>query len=819
MVDMPSRPFEELKDQSRLRGKSQKRLADPDYVNNLRSGKREGAIVKVVSHLRGGSVKRALTYIERGDKEQPLPGENENGEQTLPGELVNAYDEWKSQFEAVDDSKKNKVRHATHMLLSIPQENTNKNARILESVARDLLREQFGDKGYKYAFVVHRDTENPHVHVIVNNYHREPDGAKLRLNQPELFVMRTRFAELLNERGLEQKATLKRDRAEMQRILAGDQQMVKDAKNWLESKVKTASIDDQEWTLRKQQLDTIVDIRSQIKAGGHETEQTMKALEDLRHLSKLLATKDQYRTFNAAVKANKSLMSEKGQYGQLVKSLSKGGLKPDEKQRSLKRLQFQARRMAFDIAEAELAIKANPKIDSADRDKLLKDLSGRMDQLAGYLPSGSAEKTRFIVKQRTSPDNEQTATLARLITKLDRSTPKLKDQDKAGDLTEKHLRRVLGEYFTARDHLEKSDTLPDWRKQELSQSLDLSGRQLSSVSDLDKMRKEWDAGRDLDMRFKRHKTLVSDFLAKENTMDSQEKRQSLELIQKSSHNIQRTVQADSYDKKQAYTINVSMQRMNKDLYQYRGKDANEANKELTAIDKGIENLNQKPDGKQAQYQGERLGLRIAALENKLPDLITTEFDKRNIGERFSRLPDSKHIDITLARKQYQSIDNAKNENTRLNRLIDGLADKTERRQLTAAVNIIDAARDAISKEVPPTDKKELTKERISIEHRVKDSISDSVKEKLNHYYALEKETQGIIRFAGNANKKYPDRGNQRKNAEMGIGKQLDKLLNTLERSKLPGRLKDRINNQLEKGLSKFPTLQQRAKGQGISRER
>ena len=907
MVDATSRPFEELKDQSRSGGKLKKRLADSEYLNDLGSNKKEGAIVKVISHLRGHSVKRALTYIERGDKEDSLPGENENGERTLPGELVNSYDEWKSRFEPVDEGKKNQVRHATHMMLSIPQENTHANARILESVARDLLREQFGEKGYQYVFVVHRDTENPHAHVIVNNYHRERDGPKLRLNQPELFVMRTRFAELLNERGLEQKATLKRDRAEMQRILAGDTLLIKEAKNWLESKAKTASMDAVEWHERKAKLDRIVELRALVKSTGHETEQTMQALDDLRQLSRILATKEEYRSFRSAVKANKGLMSTKGKYHEQINALisnkkplrhtanamafdvisakksiainpnltqnnkdklsheldqklsllskvltdksikeleksirvdkvdskykdyetavasmeqlfSNKGMYKDINQ-AHKKIASEARKIAFDIAEAEIAIKGNPKIKDSDKGKLLSDLDIKMNNLSEYLPSGAVEKTRFIVQQRTAPDNEQTARLARFIEKLDRSTPKLEEKKRFNDLSEKHLNRVFDDYFTARREFERVGDIPQWRKKGLEQSLAQSEKHLAAVANVEQMRKKWNAGRDLDQRFRDHKILVSEFFSNEKSMGVDEKLKAIDDIQRSDERLKKTVAHDSYDKKQAYTINVSLQRLNKDMYEYRGKEANSTIRELNAIKKGIESLNTKEDGVRAKYQGERLGLRITSLQEKIPDLVATEFDKRKINERLAQLPTSKHVDIDVARVQHKAIANAENDNKRLNVQATSLADKAERRQLMSAIEIIDQAVGPMSSDIPKREQKEYKKVREAIKETVINTVNKPVKQKIAEYYAIEKEASRVADFAKNASKKYANNPKGLDNVKKGIDQRLNTLMQNLDKSTLPERLRDKIGQKLDKELSKIPALKDKAQEINAQRQR
>jgi hypothetical protein len=38
--------------------------------------------------------------------------------------------------------------------------------------ARQTAWQQFGQLGYEYKLVLHRDTDNPHVHIVLNNYNK-----------------------------------------------------------------------------------------------------------------------------------------------------------------------------------------------------------------------------------------------------------------------------------------------------------------------------------------------------------------------------------------------------------------------------------------------------------------------------------------------------------------------------------------------------------------------------------------------------------------------------------------------------------------------
>ncbi|MDD5385313.1 MAG: relaxase/mobilization nuclease domain-containing protein [Gallionella sp.] len=138
--------------------------------------------------------------------------------------------------------KERAPRHATHALLSADCENTPANARKVMAAAREVFQEQLASEGYRYMMVLHTDTKNPHVHVVINNYNTDPDKTKLRLNPPDLFVIRQRFAERMTELGLEQQATRRLDRPEvLERINRGIEALRKSG-TWYEQKLFSASL-------------------------------------------------------------------------------------------------------------------------------------------------------------------------------------------------------------------------------------------------------------------------------------------------------------------------------------------------------------------------------------------------------------------------------------------------------------------------------------------------------------------------------------------------------------------------------------------------
>ena len=59
---------------------------------------------------------------------------------------------------------------------------------------------------------LHKDTDNPHVHIILNNYNTKT-SRKLRLDKHDFLRIRSEFAQDLTKQGLKRHiATLRRDR-------------------------------------------------------------------------------------------------------------------------------------------------------------------------------------------------------------------------------------------------------------------------------------------------------------------------------------------------------------------------------------------------------------------------------------------------------------------------------------------------------------------------------------------------------------------------------------------------------------------------------
>jgi hypothetical protein len=112
-------------------------------------------------------------------------------------DISEMLDEWNVDFKD-KGSGKGEQRHFTHMLLSANVDTTEVNYQKVLDTARQTAWQQFGQLGYEYKLVLHRDTDNPHVHIVLNNYNKVTNK-KLRLDRHDLFTIRSSFADNLSK--------------------------------------------------------------------------------------------------------------------------------------------------------------------------------------------------------------------------------------------------------------------------------------------------------------------------------------------------------------------------------------------------------------------------------------------------------------------------------------------------------------------------------------------------------------------------------------------------------------------------------------------
>lgn len=208
----------------------------PAYITNCYSTAPQ-AVFKIISFSKGdGSAKAMLEYVvfRQGKKVEIKDLDNfdnmikdadgnyyeasaqefytESGE-VLSGknDISELHEAWSAEFRK-KGSGRGEQRHLTHMLLSANVEPHQRNANSVFAAAQKTLWEEFGRFGFEYIYVLHTDTEQPHVHCILKNNNNRTKR-KLRLDRHDLLRIRTEFGTQLTDRGLKKHiATLRRDR-------------------------------------------------------------------------------------------------------------------------------------------------------------------------------------------------------------------------------------------------------------------------------------------------------------------------------------------------------------------------------------------------------------------------------------------------------------------------------------------------------------------------------------------------------------------------------------------------------------------------------
>lgn len=219
----------------------------PSYIKDCYSTNPQ-AVFKIVSFGRGiASARQMLEYAFKRDKEESnqvnelnnIDGKVESVDQEFysqDGEILkgqkdidNTLEEWAPSFRD-KGSGKGQQRHITHLLLSADVEQTTKNANKVLNSVQQTLWEHFGEAGYDYLFVLHTDTDHPHVHAYIKNYN-DHTKTKLRIDRYDCLNIRSDFAEAMNKRGLKRHiATLRRDRPEIIRRVTDNISQIKGQK-------------------------------------------------------------------------------------------------------------------------------------------------------------------------------------------------------------------------------------------------------------------------------------------------------------------------------------------------------------------------------------------------------------------------------------------------------------------------------------------------------------------------------------------------------------------------------------------------------------
>nr|WP_241391995.1 MobP1 family relaxase [Serratia entomophila]ULG10697.1 relaxase/mobilization nuclease [Serratia entomophila] len=178
----------------------------------------KGASREVMVKITGNAktargIKNSINYISR-DSDLKLK-DDEGREYEGDKDISEAYDYMISPEDKtrLDDNKNPHITHNmmfnTNSMVGVSQDD------MLDSV-RDVIKEKYPDNRFMMAY--HQDTDNPHVHVVL----RIPDNAGHRINirKQDLRDLRSGFAQKLQDKGYNVKATHKHDFALKTKIKA-----------------------------------------------------------------------------------------------------------------------------------------------------------------------------------------------------------------------------------------------------------------------------------------------------------------------------------------------------------------------------------------------------------------------------------------------------------------------------------------------------------------------------------------------------------------------------------------------------------------------
>ena len=168
-------------------------------------------MVKITNRLGAGkgmvAICEHLAYISRNGK---LELETDTGELIADKASRAAYTrEWQEQVRGKPIAEVSPRREAFNIILSMPAGTPPETVR---EAAREFLKEEFGDR-HRYCFVLHTDTDKPHVHACVLAAPLTK-GKRLNPRKADLQRWREGFAEQLRQQGIDANATARRTRGE-----------------------------------------------------------------------------------------------------------------------------------------------------------------------------------------------------------------------------------------------------------------------------------------------------------------------------------------------------------------------------------------------------------------------------------------------------------------------------------------------------------------------------------------------------------------------------------------------------------------------------
>jgi hypothetical protein len=174
----------------------------PTLADMLQTASRKTQAIYKISSF-GKSQKKIAAHLSYISRRGQLELEDQNGNKfSSLKEQQTALDLWSEDF-----SGNPRSRNTMHLVLSTPPGTNRDNAL---KAAKEFLEVEYKDGGHEYLFVVHNDTDHPHVHAVVKMV--SSYGNKLNPRKAYLNRVRQEYAKICRSHGIQLEASPRAER-------------------------------------------------------------------------------------------------------------------------------------------------------------------------------------------------------------------------------------------------------------------------------------------------------------------------------------------------------------------------------------------------------------------------------------------------------------------------------------------------------------------------------------------------------------------------------------------------------------------------------
>lgn len=604
------------------------RFSNQSYTSALANNNRRELVFKVASDIKNvnpNSPAQSIEYITRDtpnhDDDEFIEPENELGQKLDREEARELAQNWKDEFS--HETRKN-ARVMTHYVLSIDEKLADKKLRDFEAATRDFLRERFGDDGYRYAFVIHNDTERTHAHIMVNNFNRERDR-KLRMDKQWFFETRLMAKEHLQQHGFEYEATLRKDRKHLDRMRLDTENELKAVNNWFDAKLKSVSENDKHFELILTHRKALRKARQAFEAAPHSQEEAANFRASLQQTRAAMLDYDQY--------ANRT----EANY-QVADVLKRSGITAKQLKDSKDHTRIAAltdrdiQQTARDLVRSEIAVELSSGLETGERKKLLADIKERQKTIGKHTDIDFGEMKKQMLRTKTmSPEYAKYSGILRKEEKV------IKAVNFDGANAEKQLYRLFDETHKAKDLPVNEKALVDERVRHILTAYEQKG------VDVKQLETRWQAQRLLkdeiaDLQISLKESRLNPELAQKRVIAAREKIKDVALSRKDQIQMGRGL-----DDRQA-TI---------DKITFSGRD-----KVSGSLQRQLNNINQvdvkRAAGKEKEADRQLFAISKSYLDLKADAVSLTADQKATLAPDFARMEKAltkRGVNITHLMKQ------------------------------------------------------------------------------------------------------------------------------------------------------------------------